>query len=99
MGSDTHGPSYARGGLRWSETTCPAVLQTIDSMVTGDWDPKAPNSRARQAQDMMRNAASSFLVPGDVLESSGAYCFVVDLPVAKKDIKARMLRTYDIQAV
>lgn len=75
------------------------MLQTIDSMVTGDWDPKAPNSRARQAQDMMRNAASSFLVPGDVLESSGAYRFVVDLPVAKKDIKARMLPTYDIQAV
>lgn len=63
------------------------VWKTIDSMVTGDWDPKAPNSRARQAQDMMRNAASSFLVPGDVLESSGAYRFVVDLPVAKKDIK------------
>ena len=64
------------------------MLQTIDSMVNGDWDPKAPNSRARQAQDMMRNAANSLIVPGDVLESSGAYRFVVDLPgIPKQDIK------------
>ena len=88
MGSDTHGSSSARGAPRQSETACPAVLQTIDSMVTGDWDPKAPNSRARQAQDMMRNAANSLIVPGDVLESSGAYRFVVDLPgIKKQEIK------------